>query len=451
MIKIDVGAKILVLVFYGSSNIDFNINYKNLLEKITKSINFQKTRKISIKGRVIALNTMALSKLWHTAHVLPLSKIDLSKPYPKEVNYLSKFEKISFEYIWQGKDHIPRKEITCSFSEGGLNAINIGYKALALRAGQLKLILDRQNLSAAARFARHWIAADSLIGQVHPHLKFLERYKNNDISIINNHGLHNLRTLTLNNCTAQFYAVEGKYPVSKDLYKTLVRYYTQPNKTEIQYWKKASIEILLETQETIRFTPNFQHMWKDLSPPFMQETTWKIRKFIRIFSERNFFNRKDKNLPTINTENCPFCQFWPNRPIQIKRESHFHIFSLCPFASEVWALLDNVIKKIEPRPIDKILCFLGSEETNANGIILNTLISITNYEIWISRCKLKKSEPKIFTPPTVLAKKIVNIFKVRLAIYYSIYKKRRKRELFKRKFHVQNLFSVEEEILNFHF
>ena len=106
---------------------------------------------------------------------------------------------------------------------------------------------------------------------------------------------------------------------------------------------------------------------------------------------------------------------------------------------------------IEPEPINKILCFLGSEKTTTNGIILNTLVSITNYEIWISRCKLLKNEPKIFTPPKILAKKIINIFKVRLAIYYSIYKKRRKKELFKRKYHIQNLFSVEEENLNFHF
>ena len=188
------------------------------MEKVTKSINFQKTRKISIKGRVIALNTMALSKLWHTAHILPLSKIDLSKPHPEEINYLSKFEKVSFEYIWQGKDCIPRKEVTSSLSEGGLNAINIGYKALALRAGQLRLILDKKNLSAAARFARHWIAADSLIGQVHPHLRFLKRYQNQDISITDNHGLHNLRTLL---CTAHFYAVEDKYPTSKICIKLL--------------------------------------------------------------------------------------------------------------------------------------------------------------------------------------------------------------------------------------
>ena len=126
----------------------------------------------------------------------------------------------------------------------------------------------------------------------------------------------------------------------------------------------------------------------------MQETAWKIRKFVRIFSERNFFNRKDKNLPTRNFENCPFCQFWPNRPSQITRESHFHIFALCPFSSKVWTLLYNVIKKIEPKPINKILYFLGSEETNANGIILNTLISITNYEIWMSRCKLTKMNQK---------------------------------------------------------
>jgi len=152
-----------------------------------------------------------------------------------------------------------------------------------------------------------------------------------------------------------------------------------------------------------------------------------------------------------STENCPFCQFWPNRPSQIKRESHFHTFAYCPFASKIWALLDNLIKKIVPSPINKMLLFLGSEETNANGIILNTLVSITNYEIWMNRCKLAKNEPKIFTPPTILAKKIVNIFKVRLAIYYSIYKKRRKRELFKRKYHIQNIFSVEEKILIFHF
>jgi len=228
--------------------------------------------------------------------ILPLSKIDLSKPHPEEINYLSKFEKVSFEYIWQGKDCIPRKEVTSSLSEGGLNAINIGYKALALRAGQLRLILDKKNLSAAARFARHWIAADSLIGQVHPHLRFLKRYQNQDISITDNHGLHNLRTLLLNNCTAHFYAVEDKYPTSKILYKTLIGYYTQPDKTEIQYWKKASVEILLQEQKNIYFIPKFQHTWKDLSPPFMQETAWKIHKFIRIFSERDFFNRKDKNL-----------------------------------------------------------------------------------------------------------------------------------------------------------
>ena len=39
---IDVGARILGVVFHGSSNVDFNKNYEKLLEKVTKSINFQK-------------------------------------------------------------------------------------------------------------------------------------------------------------------------------------------------------------------------------------------------------------------------------------------------------------------------------------------------------------------------------------------------------------------------
>ena len=132
ILTINQGAKILGITFHGSAKTDYTFNFNKIHKKITKSVNFHNLRKMLIKGRALILNGEIYTKLWHTAHVLPLSKQDLEPIWQNEQDFLKKFKKLGQNFIWKGNPQIPNKETTCPIRQGGLNIVDVGYKALTL-------------------------------------------------------------------------------------------------------------------------------------------------------------------------------------------------------------------------------------------------------------------------------------------------------------------------------
>ena len=378
-----------------------------------------------------------------TAHVLPLSKQDLEPIWQNEQDFLKKFKKLGQNFIWKGNPQIPNKETTCPIRQGGLNIVDVGYKALTLRLSQLKLILDSTNFTTGARFGRYWLAKQNAVLNTQPHFHFIKKYTIKD-GIDGETGLNHVAAVLKSNCINHLYSIENLYPASKKIYKTLNAFHNAPERKESLFWNTISIEISIDIGQKVVFQPDFTQIWKNLSPPHMQETMWKIYKFIRVYKERNFLKAKNENRDAKNIEKCVLCV--DTHP---SRESHLHLFSKCQYTQLVWDHLEEIILKIDPNPPNKLIWFLGQSFKSTSSRLFNTLVVITNHQIWISRCN-NKFEKKLI-PPNNLAKKVKAVFMLRLAMYFQIYKKRRKLEQFKKKFLLRSLFIIRENILEFNF
>ena len=105
--------KILGVNFSVDFRLKDDLNYKEILSKIKKLLGWWKQRDLTIMGKIHLLKTYALTKLNYVSSLLVV---------PLWV-YIE-VEKISFEFIWGGKDRIKRKIMYQNYNYGGVKMID---------------------------------------------------------------------------------------------------------------------------------------------------------------------------------------------------------------------------------------------------------------------------------------------------------------------------------------
>ena len=125
-------------------------SFSGIYKKFKDRIKPLKGRSLSLRGRVIAGNTLLSSKLWHTASVLPL-------PSSIEVNLRTKL----FAYIWSRRKTNPIKQeiLYRPFHLAGLQLLEIKTQSQALLTKQVNDVINRDDFSPATCFARFHLAA----------------------------------------------------------------------------------------------------------------------------------------------------------------------------------------------------------------------------------------------------------------------------------------------------
>ena len=115
--------KILGIYFTRNLKRKEDLNYKEILSKIKRLVGWWKQRDLTIMGKVQLLKTYVLSKFNYVSSLITV---------PKSI--LEEVERISFDFIWRGKDRIKRKILYQDYEFGGLRMTN--YETL-LRLGGL--------------------------------------------------------------------------------------------------------------------------------------------------------------------------------------------------------------------------------------------------------------------------------------------------------------------------
>ena len=83
------------------------------------------------------INTLALSKLIYIASILT---------FP-DSEYIKKFNKLIYNFIWNKRDRIKRNSIIGSIDNGGIGIVDIETKMHALKASWVSRIVNsKQNL-----------------------------------------------------------------------------------------------------------------------------------------------------------------------------------------------------------------------------------------------------------------------------------------------------------------
>ena len=105
--------KILGVYFALDVRIKEEMNYKEILSKIKRLLGWWKQRDLTLMGKVHLMKTYALSKLNYISSLIVV---------PKWV--MSEVEKITFEFLWNGKDRIKRNVMCQDYKNGGIRMTN---------------------------------------------------------------------------------------------------------------------------------------------------------------------------------------------------------------------------------------------------------------------------------------------------------------------------------------
>ena len=124
--------KILGVYFDNDAKQGDELNFRNTLKSLKKTINLWKWRGLSLLGRVQIMKTFAIPKLMYRVSVLPISK-DLIK----------EADSLFYYFIWNGKDKVKRNVMISEVERGGLNMLDIDSMDLTRRVICIKKIFGR--------------------------------------------------------------------------------------------------------------------------------------------------------------------------------------------------------------------------------------------------------------------------------------------------------------------
>ena len=109
-----------------------DFNYDRIFDKLKRQMISWSKRNISVFGRVVLVKSLLVSQFNH---------LFMSIPNPSE--HLLKAINVSFfKFIWKGKpDKISRKQIVCSYENGGLKMVDVVHFSRALKLTWIRRIL----------------------------------------------------------------------------------------------------------------------------------------------------------------------------------------------------------------------------------------------------------------------------------------------------------------------
>ena len=147
--------KILGIYFGGNDKERDDLNFRETLKSIKKSLNLWKWRGLSLLGRIQIVKTFAIPKFMFRASAIPISK-----------ELIKNANSIFFNFIWNGKDKVKRNVLTSTIESGGLNMLDIDSMIRTKRVSCLKkyledypspwkFFLDERLLSVGGKFVLH--------------------------------------------------------------------------------------------------------------------------------------------------------------------------------------------------------------------------------------------------------------------------------------------------------
>ena len=123
--------KILGIYFGYDEKQRNDLNFRQTLKSIKKSIHMWKWRNLSLLGKIQIVKTFAIPKFMFRASV-----ISIPKELVKEANF------IFYNYIWNGKDKVKRCALISDIEKGGLKMLDIDSMISARRVICLKKFLE---------------------------------------------------------------------------------------------------------------------------------------------------------------------------------------------------------------------------------------------------------------------------------------------------------------------
>ena len=460
----DGGIEILGVIFATSPELTFQANIKAINKNVQKKLTFWALRDLSIKGRALALNNLALSKIWYRASVIPITTNGNGNIQQRNIHQdayskklLADLENTIMSFLWKHptKRLVKAPVIYLPLNMGGIGLIDLGKQANAIRAKQInEAISDGPNPLPSQIFARHRLVKPlnltSTSGRIRlfqPYTGHLENYRVETAimgaSFVNsNQNYESLAQIAQRH--RDLYIDRNKLPSCKQVYKKLL---------------EPSIITLAGNNKWIQalgISPCWENTWTTLNSNKEKEIFWKTRHFVLngvdAIDSQNQFQLEGGGLATVRGK-CPTCLLTSRTNPQ--DDTHIHTLYLCPFVQGIWQKIGLILNRIQhpriPSSTNKKHLIIGVEGLDQKSTIANTIIVAMLSEFWKMRISAKYDN----TIPSALQSYLTIIYKVKSAIrnHFLIAKNSAKIDQFTRNVLVPQLFSVNSlgNDINFHF
>ena len=113
---------------------ELNKNIDDKLNDIKKDINHWEYKYLSPIGRANIASTYMMSKINHIAF-----------SYPIPPTYITKIDKLIYDFIWQNRAHDRKTEIQASYEQGGLNFPNISANLTSFTISWTRRIFNKRH------------------------------------------------------------------------------------------------------------------------------------------------------------------------------------------------------------------------------------------------------------------------------------------------------------------
>ena len=139
--------KIKILGFFFG-NVDVSAdNWEPKIQKIKNILNIWSNRRLTLHGKVVAVNSLATSGIWYLSNVL-----ELPEKYAKEI------DKMIFDFIWNYRKHfISKEQIQLPKDLGGLGVVNVRLKIKAQRIKFISRLLSFEGEGNWKALADHFL------------------------------------------------------------------------------------------------------------------------------------------------------------------------------------------------------------------------------------------------------------------------------------------------------
>ena len=117
------------------------LNFKEKNKKLENVLNMWKARKLTIKGKVTVLQSLALSQMYFTSSILYV---------PPEV--ISNVTKLIFNFLWPKKEHVKRNIVIQEVDYGGIKMPEFLSKVKAMKVMWIKQLSNNEKWSTLAKY-----------------------------------------------------------------------------------------------------------------------------------------------------------------------------------------------------------------------------------------------------------------------------------------------------------
>ena len=349
------GLKILGVVFFPDQLMTTNYNWTKKIEKLKTFTNLSQTRNLSLKGKVINLNSVGLAKIWYLATVIPIPK------WLQEI-----LEEIIFKYLWgEGGQPIAKKTIFLPKEKGGLGLLDPVIQSLALRTKHVKSLINPNEKTKWVHLARYWIGLQ--LGGINPAWAFLRsnRLPKPDRDIY-----------------PEYLADCLNFLKKADI--TNLQWTTQHIRSQIQTEKHT--ELLAEElwrklgKQGTQWTNAWKGIYSSHAPGKAQDVHYKFMH-MALYTNQNL-----SKFQTIQ----PWCNAC--YPAEIT-ETHIHMLFKCKHAFLLWNKIIPLLKLILTLRTVKLIQILFNTFPNgtspAERKLALTLTQITAHTVWLNRNNIK--------------------------------------------------------------